>query len=155
MVRTYGPDKLTIDQMHSGRQVANDSGHTHYFLGISCKHGHIAPRLVSNSTCVECSRMHYDKHMRPKRERVKQNRIEREKIRKQRQEEKSIKRYGPDKLLPGEMRPNKKEAVEAGHSHYFTGKPCRHSHLAPRQTSNATCTQCARDHSNKYRKEAS
>ena len=151
--KTYGPDKLTVDQMHSNRQVANDSGHTHYFSGIHCKHGHIAPRLLSNSICVECSKMHYDKHMKPKQELLRQKREEKERIRKLQAEERSIKRYGSDKLVLEDMKPNKRLAVEVGHSHYFTGKPCRYGHLAPRQTGNATCVQCARDHSNKYRKE--
>lgn len=33
----------------------------------------------------------------------------------------------------------------AGSRRYFTGKPCKHGHLAPRLTSTATCMQCTND----------
>lgn len=52
-----------------------------------------------------------------------------------------------------EMRSNMGDAKKAEHSHYFTGRPCKHGHLAPRTTGNATCVQCARTHSSKYQKE--
>jgi len=153
MIKTYGPEKLTIDQMHSNRQVADEARHTHYYLGTPCKHGHISPRLVSSSICVECKKMHYEKRMKPRREIAAKKRAEKEKIRKQREKEKSIKRYGPDKLILEKMKPNKREAIEAGHSHYFTGKPCRNGQLAPRTTGNATCIMCTRHYRNRYQKE--
>jgi hypothetical protein len=36
-------------------QEARESGKSRYFLGIPCKHGHIAERFISGS-CVECNR---------------------------------------------------------------------------------------------------
>ncbi len=65
------------------------------------------------------------------------------------------KTYGPDKLTIDQMHSNRQNADKAGHSYFFTGKPCKYGHLSPRQTSNATCVQCACDHSNKYHKEES
>jgi len=53
---TYGPNKLTIEQMQSNRTDAFRVGHSHYFTGKSCKHGHISPRTVKGSYCVECQR---------------------------------------------------------------------------------------------------
>ena len=35
------------------------------------------------------------------------------------------------------------EARESGHKWYFTGKPCKHGHVARRQVSNRTCEACA------------
>jgi hypothetical protein len=35
-------------------------------------------------------------------------------------------------------------AKAAGVSHYFTGKPCKHGHVAPRNTSKRTCIECIR-----------
>lgn len=37
------------------------------------------------------------------------------------------------------------EARAAGLKQYFTGRPCKHGHVAPRQTSNGTCLVCERD----------
>lgn len=34
------------------------------------------------------------------------------------------------------------EAIAAGHNKYFTGKPCRHGHIAPRYTDSGACQDC-------------
>ena len=39
------------------RQQAIEQKLTRYFTGKSCKHGHIAEKLLSNRTCVECKRI--------------------------------------------------------------------------------------------------
>ena len=36
----------------------------------------------------------------------------------------------------------RKEAQEQGLRTYFTGKPCKHGHVAPRQTSKGVCVEC-------------
>jgi len=36
----------------------------------------------------------------------------------------------------------KKQAREQGLKHYFTGKPCKHGHIAPRYVSNCKCFEC-------------
>lgn len=36
------------------RSAALNLGQVHYFTGVACKRGHIAPRLVSTSQCTEC-----------------------------------------------------------------------------------------------------
>lgn len=42
------------------------------------------------------------------------------------------------------------EAKAAGLKHYFTGKPCKHGHVAPRQSSTGNCTECQREHQSKW-----
>jgi len=54
--KTYGPDKLTIDQMYSNRQAAKAAGHRVYFTGKACKNGHLEPKYISGS-CIECIRL--------------------------------------------------------------------------------------------------
>jgi hypothetical protein len=39
------------------RKEAKEAGLTRYFTGKPCIHGHVAPRLVSNKTCIECDRL--------------------------------------------------------------------------------------------------
>ena len=39
------------------RQQAIKQKLTRYFTGLPCKHGHIAEKLLSNRTCVECKRL--------------------------------------------------------------------------------------------------
>ena len=36
------------------------------------------------------------------------------------------------------------EAKAKGLKRYFTGKPCKHGHVAPRRVFNATCVECER-----------
>ncbi|AZB63857.1 hypothetical protein EBL87_08950 [Cereibacter sphaeroides] len=38
---------------------------------------------------------------------------------------------------------SRKEAQAAGATHFFTGRPCRHGHVALRYTSNKRCVKCA------------
>ena len=38
----------------------------------------------------------------------------------------------------------RKQALEQGLKQYFTGKPCKYGHVAPKQTSNWTCMECVR-----------
>lgn len=47
------PTPINIEGIVS-RLEAKSLGLTRYFTGISCKHGHLSERLVSNSTCIEC-----------------------------------------------------------------------------------------------------
>jgi len=134
--KTYGHDKLTINQMHSNRQVADAVGHSHYFLGTTCKRGHIAPRLVSSSSCYECEKIYY------KQSRKKKGFTLRHIIAKEKPYALQMKNFGPDKLSFHDMKSTRKEALKFGHSHYFTGRFCQNGHLTPRTTGNYTCIMC-------------
>jgi hypothetical protein len=43
------------------------------------------------------------------------------------------------------------EAKAKGLKRYFTGKPCKHGHVAEREVFNATCVECERAAIKKYR----
>lgn len=43
-------------ELPRSRQEAKEIGSTTYFTGNPCKHGHLAPKVTCNSTCVECQR---------------------------------------------------------------------------------------------------
>ena len=62
--KTYGPDKLTIDQMYSNRQAAKAAGHRVYFTGKACKNGHLEPKYISGS-CIECIRLRDERLHKP------------------------------------------------------------------------------------------
>lgn len=38
------------------RREATERRLVHYFTGVPCKHGHIAPRQISNGDCIVCAR---------------------------------------------------------------------------------------------------
>lgn len=44
-----------------------------------------------------------------------------------------------------------KQARAAGVRIYFTGKPCKHGHIAPRRTVNSMCLKCHEDFIEKYK----
>jgi hypothetical protein len=50
---------------------------------------------------------------------------------------------------------SKAEAKAKGLRLYFTGKPCKHGHVAEREVFNATCAECERAAMRKYRRKKS
>jgi hypothetical protein len=52
------------------------------------------------------------------------------------------KKYGPNKLTIEKMYSKRVDAIAAGQSHYFTGKPCKYDHISPRRTVNSGCLKC-------------
>lgn len=48
---------------------------------------------------------------------------------------------------------SRKEAMAIGSKRYFTGKPCKHGHIAPRYTKGVKCVECQRIGKNKYRED--
>jgi len=42
---------------------------------------------------------------------------------------------------------NRADALASNQTHYFTGKPCRDGHTAPRYVSTGNCTQCQKERS--------
>ena len=49
---------------------------------------------------------------------------------------------------------SRKEAKERGLTRYFTGKACRHGHIAERQTSCGQCVICNGQHHERYKAKA-
>lgn len=45
---------------------------------------------------------------------------------------------------------SRKEAKEAGMTHYFTGKPCKRGHVSPRFVSTMVCMECGRGASREW-----
>ena len=46
------------------------------------------------------------------------------------------------KLSEGVMKSTRKEALLAGESEYFTGKPCKNGHVLARDTLSGRCPKC-------------
>ena len=80
--KTYGPAKLTIEQMHSNRQDADAAGHSHYFTGKPCNHGHISPKRIINNRCLKCENIAYKARYipKPRRKKTKAEIAERQKV---------------------------------------------------------------------------
>ena len=51
--------------------------------------------------------------------------------------------FGYDNLPLDQMYSNRTDARKAGHNYYFTGQPCKHGHIAPRNK-RAECQECCR-----------
>lgn len=49
-------------------------------------------------------------------------------------------------VLPG----TRAEARERGFAHFFTGKPCKHGHVAPRYVSTTQCVSCQLEHARQH-----
>ncbi len=61
--------------------------------------------------------------------------------------------YGEQKLTIEQMHPTKPLAADADHSHYYTGKPCKHGHLSPRTVKDYQCIECQRESARKRKRE--
>lgn len=56
----------------------------------------------------------------------------------------------PTQLQPWAYQPQERAAaLEAGLTQYFTGRPCKHGHVAMRSSSSGTCVECAKKHQKK------
>lgn len=62
------------------------------------------------------------------------------------------KAYGRDRLTIEEMTTNREDCRKAGHSHYFSGKPCKYGHIAPR-TKRGDCNECNRIYARKLKEK--
>jgi hypothetical protein len=57
-------------------------------------------------------------------------------------------------MTPSSMRKMSRKAAKAnGRRLYFTGKPCRYGHIAPRRTDSGQCVACAREGAAAWRQE--
>ena len=76
--KTYSPNNLTIKQMHSNQADAKGAGHTFYYSGKPCIHGHIAPRRTINTRCQKCENIPYEtRHIqKPRKEMTKEEKAE-------------------------------------------------------------------------------
>lgn len=54
--------------MKATRHEALEAGERRYFTGLSCPHGHIAPRMVDNCGCTECHAIRREKNRDKQRE---------------------------------------------------------------------------------------
>ncbi len=70
-------------------------------------------------------------------------------IRGQISSEMASKEFGRDRLKIAQMYDNRKDAVKAGHSHYFTSLPCKNAHIAPR-TKKGECLECTKNQRERY-----
>ena len=48
-----------IRNTQTGREEARAKGHLTYYPYVTCKRGHVADRLVSNGSCIECRRQRF------------------------------------------------------------------------------------------------
>lgn len=63
----FGPltDPKTGELVVISRRDAADSGRTFFYTGKPCRHGHVAPRYVTNGACKECTNGMFRPRMNP------------------------------------------------------------------------------------------
>jgi hypothetical protein len=102
---------------------AKAQGLSRYFTGEACRYHHIAQRYTSICQCCECTFVRNGYPNLPL-------------------------YYLP--LPKIEITPHyngpiitRKQAINLGLTRYYTGSPCKHGHIAQRNTSDGRCCQCA------------
>lgn len=96
-----------------------------YFTGKPCLNGHISPRYINKSSCVECNRNKGNAYYAANRSEILA------KLKKETQ-------ISPRKI-----------AAQNREARYFTGKPCCKGHIAERCTYDGACVICANAKSKK------
>ncbi|NBT32651.1 MAG: hypothetical protein EBT13_12350 [Rhodobacteraceae bacterium] len=105
------------------RKEAKAAGLSTYFTGKACTKGHVARRGTANGSCQQCQK----------------------EARSAKQKAKGLKRYRPDNYRQRIV------GAAAGLSRfvfvpvYFTGKPCRHGHIAWRAGKDGVCVTCRKE----------
>lgn len=111
------------------REHARAQGLKRYYTGAACKYGHTAERFVTSAFCVDCARLRDHACADEKREMRKVRAV---RARTALQEKLSW------PIITRE------EAKVQGLTRYFTGKPCKHGHIAERRASGWVCLECAK-----------
>ncbi len=109
---------------------ARDRGLKRYFTGKECPNGHVSERLVSNGTCITCSKLRLKFWQESK---LKEKRI-------------GLQRGVERQII------TRDEARSLGVDRYFTGNHCSKGHLSARRTSDAKCMVCVREKNRKRNK---
>ena len=136
----------------SARAIAKEAGHTTYFTGIPCKHGHLAPRSTANGSCNACSaeRRRAAWAADPEKSRAKEREYRAsnpEWVAKRN----ALSRKKWDDLDPGRVvrrvgrekdASNREEAASNGRRHYESVLPCPKGHLGTRYTATTRCVAC-------------
>lgn len=105
------------------RKEAKAAGLSTYFTGKACTKGHVARRGTANGSCQQCQK----------------------EARSAKQKAKGLKPYRPDNFRQRIV------GAAAGLSRfvfvpvYFTGKPCRHGHIAWRAGKDGVCVTCRKE----------
>lgn len=111
-------DRSTNDKQPTmTRAEAAALGLTTYYDGTVCARGHVgASRFTQNGACCACHAM-----------------------------------SAAERVADGDMRgirrelSTRRQALIAGELTYFTGKPCKNGHIAPRYVSTGGCLECLRE----------
>jgi hypothetical protein len=118
----------------SPRQIAAEAGLTTYARGRIHEKCGTDERYTNNGGCVRCARGRFVADYYPKRE----ERL----LRKQIEAEAEVARPLPERALDAGPKPTR----------FFTGRPCKHGHVAERLISSGACVECMSIRDNEKRK---
>ncbi|TIX28837.1 MAG: HNH endonuclease [Mesorhizobium sp.] len=105
------------------RDEARGRGHTRYFDGVPCWHGHIAPRKAYSRACCECVRLRfgaiYQRNKKTITRKIRENRAKNPEFHRQKQREyieKNIERVRIARKIGNNRRRERMEQVEGTHT---------------------------------------
>lgn len=108
------------------RPEAKSQGLRQYFTGKPCKHGHIAPKFVSNGACVVCAKGWCENQR---------------------------KKQGRSKKAVKEFPPERRSALDNGQATYHDGVPCKEGHVGEKYAKSGDCKECRKQYLRKWRAE--
>ena len=134
--------KAQMSLLPQSRADAKEMEIKRYFTGKMCIHGHIAPRMVSTGTCVECLRLNSKKSYG--KETVERNNAKRQG---QNREYRQLLDSSGGRIRNIDERTvtDRLEAARQGKTYYYDPDPCSHGHINKlRYTNSGVCVECSR-----------
>lgn len=132
------------------RAQARAASSKRYFTGSACKYGHLAERLVSNGSCMECA---YIRQTEKYHANIEQERL-RQKLRREADPnsaaKKKARRIAKDPQFAARLsireadRASRSEARSAGQTTYLSARPCSAGHDNIRSVHDTKCVECNR-----------
>lgn len=129
--------RVKINKRYLGlRQKALAAELTRYFTGKPCKHGHLSERTVKNAACIMCHR---------ERQRLRRAKLG-PAIKKIMNRRYRLSKLGSGTIQKWDLkRATIIKLLRTPTPRYFTGKPCKHGHVAERYVSQNACVECRKE----------
>lgn len=132
------------------RKAATQAGAVRYFTGLSCKHGHIAPRLTINGMCCQCalersrSRYHERREENLKHQKARRDSdpmLGMKKLARRLREDPGL----AERIMSRKYAADNRERARAnGERQYVASEPCEKGHQAIRFVRDYSCVECNR-----------
>lgn len=150
MAESHSITNTSEVNLPQSRKEAKLTGHTRYFNGNPCKHGHMSERLTVNGSCCACSRERERlaywgnreenlRYQKKRRDADLARNLKKKELRRQKDPsiEKRLEASAIDRML-------RESSLQAGDTFYKSNRACPKNHAPVRYSKSGQCVECNR-----------